>query len=133
MNESVPPQLPPELVARIAAIKAAVDEVYPKSMEDWLHGFAMDWRPAREIFIWECMAFAYASFVDERDLPIEYKMEVLTVLMHCSFGKSLQDLAKESWKQVDAAQLGELFNHYEVTQKVVRAIHLANQAARSGE
>lgn len=74
------------LVARIRAIASALHEVEPKTEDEWIAGFAKDWRPEQEIAIWEVMALAYSSFVHGRELSSLAKKDALTVALSKSFG-----------------------------------------------
>lgn len=50
-------------VRRIRLIRAALWEVYPKTMEFWLDGFRRDAHPEPEIAWWEHLAACYLEFV----------------------------------------------------------------------
>jgi hypothetical protein len=58
--------LPSGFIERIRTLKSILDEVYPKSFDDWVHGFELDVNPEKELLIWECIALTYGTFVESR-------------------------------------------------------------------
>lgn len=117
-SESDPQKLSGKLstgfVARIKVIKSLVDEVYPKSMEDWLQGFELDLKAEREIALWECMAFTYAAFVENRShLSTEARQEVLNVTLDCSLGVYEQGALSCDLEHLAKQDVREIFKRYQ--------------------
>ncbi len=83
---------------RVKALKAILDEVYPKSIEDWMQGFELDGNPERELLIMECMALTYRNFTDGRTLDMEAKEEIFQVTLQCSFGRTEEELLSKPRK-----------------------------------
>lgn len=107
----MPSCLHPSLVARIVQIKASFDEVYPKSIEEWVEGFELDALPEREIMIWECMAIAYLAFSEGHLLSRQGKDEALKCILACSLGRS-DDLVTSDYKALQATDIQDLVRHY---------------------
>jgi hypothetical protein len=51
-----------ELVSRVRAIRAALLQVYPQSMELWLDGFKRDAHPEKEILWWEHLSACFLEY-----------------------------------------------------------------------
>jgi hypothetical protein len=63
------------------AIKAALDDVYPNTHEQWEEGFRRDTNPEKEIAIWLNIAGAYKHFTDGRALSPEQKQDIFQVIL----------------------------------------------------
>jgi hypothetical protein len=69
----------------LRSIKAALDEVFPMTLEEWEDGFRRDANPEREIAYWLFLSEAYRDTIDHRKrvgLPVshEIKREVFSVI-----------------------------------------------------
>ena len=78
--------LTPGFYERVISLKAILDEVYPKSIEDWMEGFELDGNPETELLVMECMALTYRNFTDGRTLDTKAKKEVFKLTVQCSLG-----------------------------------------------
>lgn len=78
--------LPHGFVERIRILKTIVDEVYPKSTDEWVNGFECDSNPEKELLIWECIALTFTTFIENRTLSAEAKKEAIGTLLQCSMG-----------------------------------------------
>jgi hypothetical protein len=116
-------RLSADLVSRIHTVKTLVDEVYPKSIEDWLEGFELDGNPEGEVFIWECMAFTYAGFLEGRLLNLEQKNEVLGVILSRSLGRSEDAVLNKGYAHLSAADVKEVLGRYSSAADTVYAVN----------
>lgn len=72
----------PEDEAKALRALALLKDVIKESEEYWLHGFAKDIHPDREIGTWDLIAQAYTRFCTLRpSLSLKGKKEVLGVLL----------------------------------------------------
>ena len=119
-------------IARIRALKAILDEVYPKSFDDWVEGFELDGNPERELLIWECMALTYRSFTDTftggRALSMEAKEEVLQVTLQCSLGSTEEYILKHERKVLHKVEILGLVDCYRAAAETIFAINQERQS-----
>jgi hypothetical protein len=99
----MPRQLSPDFIAHVGRIKAILDEVEPKSMDDWIEGFALEGNPARELFVWECIANTYNAVTHDCALTPEAKQEAFMLAFHCSFGDAHAEASACRYLHPDAA------------------------------
>ena len=78
--------LPPTLVTRIRQLHAVFHEFDGQPIEEWLSDFQRDFRPEREVRIWEGMASAYNTFIAGKNLPPEVREEVYRLLLVLTTG-----------------------------------------------
>lgn len=89
-------KLPPDLVARIRLIRAALLDVYPGSMAFWLDGFKRDAHPSDEILIWEHIAAVYREYVAlQSDLTKDQREAAFHVAFGFSVGADLETKATQ--------------------------------------
>jgi hypothetical protein len=108
----MPRQLSPNFIAHVARIRAILDEVEPKSMDDWIEGFALDGKPAQELFVWECIANTYHVVTHERELTLEAKRDAFMLAFHCSFGDAHAEQKAADCKHLDADVAAEVLAQY---------------------
>ena len=77
------PPFGPEVRAVFAQLKASLDEVYPRTIDEWEDGFRRDRNPEKEIAIWLHIAEVYETFTCGRPLSLEAKQDYLKVLLAC--------------------------------------------------
>jgi hypothetical protein len=65
-------------------IKGILDEVYPKSFEDWENGFRKDTNPEHEIALWLHITSIYEEFTNDGARTIEERRDIFKVLVSCS-------------------------------------------------
>lgn len=118
----MPSSLSAEFLARVQALKETFDEVYPKSYEDWVEGFEQDGAPARELFIWECMALTYQNFVTSQPWPMEAKEEALSVILRYSAGTSEEQLLKTKQKILHSVEILGLIDSFKAATEAISAI-----------
>jgi|GEM_PF-3498916 len=111
-----------DFVSRVKTVKSLVDEVFPKSIEDWLEGFELDRSAERELLVWECMAYTYAAFIEGRDLSLEQKKEALNVVLNCSLGRSEAAVLSQSHKHLGPTDTKEIFDRYFSTAESIYAL-----------
>ena len=75
--------LPLPLVERIAAIAAALAEVYPQSEEEWIDGFRRETDPEEEVQLWERITAKYDKLT-ERVTDVDQRTDIFHVLAHCA-------------------------------------------------
>ena len=117
------PPLTSGLVARIRVLKSTLDEVYPKSFDDWVQGFELDWNPERELLLWECMALTYRNFTDGRALSKEAKEEALQVTLQCSLGRTEEYILKSERKVLHTVEIIALVDCYRAASEAIFAIN----------
>jgi hypothetical protein len=76
--------LPQKLVNRIALVACALEDEYPKDMNEWLDGFQRDAHPTREIEIWEDIAARYQRVVASVSMDEEERHSVYSALLIAS-------------------------------------------------
>jgi len=118
----VSPPLTTGFIARIRALKGILDEVYPKSFEDWVQGFELDGNPERELLIWECMALAYRTFTEGAALSLEAKEEALQVALQCSLGRTEEHILKGERKVLHTVEILALVDCYRAAAETIFAI-----------
>ena len=69
------------LVARIAAIHEAVDDVFPEPLEQRVEDFRRDADPEREVVIWEGIVAAYRDLETANELGDVRKRDAISVLL----------------------------------------------------
>jgi hypothetical protein len=79
-------KLPRKLTNRIELIAAALSEVEPKALNDWLDGFQRDVTPLQEIEVWEEIASRYQRAQNQRSMTISQKKAVSSALLIASLG-----------------------------------------------
>jgi hypothetical protein len=81
-------KLPPALVARIEAIRSALDEVYPQSMAEWLDGFKRDANPEAQVVWWERLAHCYTEYTRIQDINPEQRRSSFRAIMGLALGST---------------------------------------------
>ena len=105
-------RLSADFIARIARIKAILDEVEPKSMDEWMEGFLLDGDPSQELFVWQCIASTYHAVTHGRSLSAEARHEVLMLAFSCSFGEEHAARKAASGTHLDAETAATVLTHY---------------------
>lgn len=118
----MPRQLSSAFLARVAQLKAALDDVYCKSMDDWVEGFVLDGRPTQELFLWECMTLAYQGFVELRELAPKARNEVLQVTLSCSLGESVSSMLDKRHEFLRDQDVREIHARYRSAVDTVYAV-----------
>lgn len=124
----MPPPLPTGFIARVRALKATLDEVFPKSFEDWVQGFELDGNPEKELLIWECMALAYSTFTEGQPLSMEAKKEALQVTLQYSLGRTEDYLLKNERKFLHTVEISALVDCYRAAAETIFAIKQGREA-----
>ena len=88
-------QLPPSLIARIEALHATLQEVFPMSMAEWLDGFQRDAHPGGEVLWWERLARCYVEYAQHQELRGEQRKAAFNVICKLGLGASALDLAAD--------------------------------------
>jgi len=68
-----------EILEIIDRIRIAFQDVYPKTLDEWVRGFDRDAHPEKEIALWSHMADVFERAM--KQLPAEFKDDVLVVLL----------------------------------------------------
>lgn len=110
-------------VARVRALKAILDEVYPKSFDEWVQGFELDGNPERELLIWECIALTYRTFAEGRVRPMEAKEEALQVTLQCSLGRTEEYILTNERKVLHKVEILGLVDCYRAAAEAICAIN----------
>ena len=122
------PPLTTGFLARVRALKVTLDEVYPKTFEDWVQGFELDGNPERELLLWECMALAYGTYVQGQARSVEAKKEALQVTLHCSLGNTEEYILKNERKVLHKVEILALVDSYRAAAQAVFAINQGQKA-----
>lgn len=59
-------------------------DVYPRTVEQWEHGFRCDTHPEQEIAIWVLIADAFEHFTNGRDLNKDKRQDIFKVILACA-------------------------------------------------
>lgn len=124
----VSPALTIGFVVRVRAVKAILDEVYPKPLDDWVKGFELDGNPERELLLWECIALAYRTFTEGRTLSMEAKEEALQITLQCSLGRTEEHLLKGERKVLHKVDVLGLVDCYRAAAEAISAITQGREA-----
>jgi len=76
-----------EIKAVLKEIKSSLDEVFPKTLEDWENGFRQDLNAATEISIWRYIAKIYSLFTVYKNLALPKKEAYFDLICTCTCGK----------------------------------------------
>ena len=117
------PPLATGFIARVRALKAILDEVYPKSFDDWAQGIELDGNPERELLTWECMALTYRTFTEGRALSTEAKEEVLQITLQCSLGRTEEYILKSKRKALHKVEILGLVSCYRAAAETIFAVN----------
>ena len=110
-------------IARIHALRDILDEVYPKSIDDWVQGFELDGNPERELLVWESMALTYHTFVTDGALSMEAKEEALSVILQCALGRTEEYILKRERKVLVAVEILALVDCYRAAAETIFVIN----------
>jgi hypothetical protein len=81
------PELPAELIERIAVFKKILADVDTTTLEMTVDNFKRDQHPENEVEVWECIAKMYQLFLTHnRTDDLATKSEVFRVLLGASMG-----------------------------------------------
>ncbi|MBI3373737.1 MAG: hypothetical protein HY017_18595 [Betaproteobacteria bacterium] len=122
------PQRTSSFIARVGALKAILDEVYPKSFDDWVQGFELDGNPERELLVWECMALTFRTFAEGRVRSTEAKAAALQVILQCSLGRTEEYILKNKQKVLHKVEILGLVNCYRAAAETTFAINQGREA-----
>jgi len=111
LNSHQHPPFDEEIRDLLRQIQAALDEVYPMSLEGWEDGFRRDHSPEREIAYWLHLAQVYARLTapdDPLGATFERRQDVFTILTRCGIAPrervltvtDLETLSREEAKRV---------------------------------
>ena len=116
-----------DFVKRIRTLKSILDEVYPKSFDDWVHGFELDVNPEKELLIWECMALTYSTFMEGRSLSLEAKTEAINVILQASLGRTDEYILNSKRKILPYGAVQNLLDLYQVSAEATFAVNQLRQ------
>ena len=116
-----------DFVKRIRTLKSILEEVYPKSFDDWVHGFELDVNPEKELLIWECIALTYGTFVEGRTLSVEAKKEAINFILQCSLGRTAAYILNSKSKVLRDAEVLNLFTLYRASAEATLAVSQGRQ------
>jgi hypothetical protein len=88
-------EVPAALVTRIQAIRLTLDEVYPKSIAEWLDGFQRDVHPESEVLWWERLARCYAEYTGSQDINAEQREALFNVILKLMLGSPSEEVAPD--------------------------------------
>ena len=78
------PPFEPEVREVFTQLKLALDEVYPRTIDEWEDGFRRDSDPEREIAIWMHIANVYQAVTSKRPFSLTARHDILKVLLACT-------------------------------------------------
>lgn len=80
------------LMVRLALVYQVLEGVAPKPFDKFVEAFRRDTHPAREIEVWEKIAYAYLTFTRNRRIQeIQRIPEILSALLQISVGQVPED------------------------------------------
>ena len=121
------PPLSTGFIARVQTLKEALDEVYPKSFDDWIEGFEFDGNPENELLLWECMALTYRNFTDGRSFSREAKEAVLQITLQCSLGRTEKHILSKEHKTLQKVEILGLVDCYRAAAEAIFTINQGRQ------
>lgn len=78
--------LPKNIIRRIQIIHFSINDVFPYSLVDRINDFRHDMHPEREVQVWESIVSTYLRVIENKNLELEDKKEVLETLLVASYG-----------------------------------------------
>ena len=121
--------LPSGFDERIRIFKSVLDEVYPRSFEDWYQVLENDGSPKDELLIWECIALTYTTFVESRALSFVARKEVLSILLQCSMCVPEEQLLNSPNKYLPVAAIQSLLTLYHASADATIAVDIGRQTS----
>jgi hypothetical protein len=76
------PPFPPEIKDILVRLQAVFQDIFPRTLAEWEHGFRCDREPEREIVLWLRMAEAFEHFTAGRDLDAEQRRDLFAVIFN---------------------------------------------------
>jgi hypothetical protein len=86
-------ELPHDLIGRIRLIRAALVDIYPLSMEQWIDGFRRDAHPTSEVAVWEGIASRYLELEHDSRTMAEHRPHIFNALLYASM-QSVEGVTK---------------------------------------
>ncbi|QDQ88580.1 GIY-YIG nuclease family protein [Alcaligenaceae bacterium SJ-26] len=112
-------ELTVEQIERIKIIGRIFARAYPVAHQTWVEDFSRDWRPEREIFIWEHIAKAYLS-IDQVEIASEdFKKEAFSLLLMRSMFSAKDVLQDTNLRNLTRKRAKQLLNAYELKPKPI--------------
>lgn len=121
-------QLPSGFAERIRMLKSILDEVYPRTFDEWVNSFEVDGNPEQELLIWDCITLTYSTFVESRPLSVAAKKEVMNVLLQCSMGMTDEDIQSKR-KVLHEAAVQSLLTLYRASAEATCAVDNGRQTS----
>jgi hypothetical protein len=90
------PELPESLVWRIRAIRAAIWNVYPLSIDQWIDGFKRDSHPSNEVERWEALATVFMEVSLKKGMNLANKKKLYKMLLSWICGENKETIANEA-------------------------------------
>ena len=118
--------LPHGFAERIRIIKSILDDVFPKSVDDWVNGFERDSNPEKELLIWECIALTFSTFMESRKLSADAKKEAIGTLLQCSMGMPEAAVLTKR-KNLRGSDIRDLFVIYRASAEAMLAVDKSRQ------
>lgn len=100
----------------IKEIKASLDAVYPKTLEDWVRGFRCEESPAMAVSMWLHTAALFECCTVGRKLSLQKRKDCLNVLVYCAMlpgekqGHILQMMSYSGVGRKDVEEVIQLYN-----------------------
>lgn len=120
--------LPSGFAERIRSLKPILDEVYPRTFDEWVNSFEVDGNPEQELLIWECITLTYSTFVENRALSMGAKKEVMNILLQCSMGLTDEDIQSKR-KVLHEAAVQSLLTLYRASAEATCAVNNGRQTS----
>ena len=121
--------LPSGFDERIRILKTVLDEVFTKTIDEWVNGFECDRNPEKELLVWECIALTYNTFVESRALPLDSKKEAIGILLLYSTGVPEKKLLKSKHKFLPVAAVQSLLTLYKASAGATIAVNHGRQTS----
>lgn len=89
---------------RIRALQSVFADVDASSIEKWADGFKRDIDPERELEVWERIAAAYKAYCDGKNLSLDAKKDVHSLLLLRSMAPTDEVLNRIQLKELSKEQ-----------------------------
>lgn len=108
------PPFPPGALEVVKEIKAALDEVFPQSLEKWEEDLRRVARPEAEVARWLRVADAYKICTQGKWLAVDAKRDYYNVLHACSVsprGRALKSVRLVAISRSEALRVAEVYDN----------------------
>lgn len=97
-------KLPPSMLIRLRNVRATLQDVFPQNFTEMVDDFRKDLRPEKELFIWEGITAAFASYRELFSPSVKELRDVFAFLLSASTNGVESTIKDERYKSLDTAK-----------------------------